>query len=108
MDMESSEQVTAEQIASLSDKLSAFAAGLEAPEKALLEALVNSAGGVGESEVEGFGFGDFHSASGRALGAFGGGLISMGPMSANWGQWTKETSDGWKNNIDHQPTTKFG
>ncbi len=107
MTNEESREVTESDIEGLTGKLETFAAGLEPAERALLDALVASAGGVGESEVEGFSGGSFRSASLKAMDPFKGGLLSGdllgGASSLNWGRWRKETADGWSRDIDHQP-----
>lgn len=110
MSNDESREVTASDIENLTGKLEAFANNLEPAERALLEALVSSAGGVDESEVEGFSMGGFRNASIKAMDPFKGGMLSGdllggGTLSANWGRWSKQTADGWSRDIDHQPTS---
>ena len=106
MTNEESREVTESDIDALTGKLETFAETLAPTERALLDALVKSAGGVGESEVEGFASGSFRAASIRAMDPLKGGLLSgdiLGTTSLNWGRWRKETGDGWVRDIDHQP-----
>ncbi len=76
MTNENAREVTDADVAGLSGKLEEFADGLEPAERALLDALMSQAGGLGESEVEGFGVGSFRTASSAAFDPFKGGILS--------------------------------
>ncbi len=86
---EEARAVTDSDIEGLSSKLDAFAATLEPAERMLLSAMITSAGGVGESEVEGFARNSFKMASMLALDPLRGGGLGLAEDSPTWMQWTQ-------------------
>jgi len=96
---EESSAVTDTDLESLSEKLDGFAGGLEPTEQALFSAMLEQAGGVGESEVEGFSHMGFKAASMLAMDPLRGGLVNTtrankgtGPYGGNWSEWIKTTT----------------
>ncbi len=74
----------------LTSKLDEFAKTLDPAEQMLLNAMIDSAGGVTESEVEGFSAGSFKMASMLAMDPLRGGTIGRAKDDPpTWMEWTQ-------------------
>lgn len=87
---EESRAVESGDLEGLSSKLDDFAKTLEPAEQMLLTAMISSAGGVDESEVEGFSMGSFKMASMLALDPLRGGMVGRAKDDPpTWMEWTQ-------------------